>query len=716
MQHEFKIGNYVTNLVPHEVRRTHIGLPGLNPIPLQDSASRVQMLCSQLGQTLVFHGLEENQLQSGIEYEMAKGNFRVEIAQRSRVLAVIPRYSQTMGANSINENPETYVIYQDISDHHTVGQISVVQLPRHFSYHSYFGFDYQNGPGLKNLRKEEILEAGTVLLETPTTSESGSYQFGLNATVALMTLPEVSEDGVIMSESFRKKTTFYKYETRIIECGKNSFPLNIYGNDDVYKILPDIGEQVRADGVLAVLREIDDEMAIVDQNRISTQVIEYGFDQKVHVVGGGVVVDISVICNDDSQNRLTDQTRQLEKYIQASTAFHKRILVIHKEMLKKYGPDNLPYTGEFYNLVKTSLIETNNEGREKIQKSYRRSQLDHFRITVVVKQEIKPNYGFKITNLGGCKGVACGILPDEDMPVDAEGNRADIIMDPKAFVNRMTMSGLITQFLTATARDISKRLCVKLDIKHKDRRYSAERKLNQLVIDNPRLVQECFDYVMGFLKLCAPLQHERYEREGWSSPMSLSYLVTSCIDMMYLYTPVEFSPEYAKNIPIINEIYRPCRGPVLITKSNGEKVWTKNDVMLGKMYIVLLEKIGDEMSAVSSAKVQHHGVLAQLGKQDKYSDAIRNQPIKGISEADAAAFVAYCPVKFAAELMDRNNNPQTHREIIRSVQNAERPTNIANIIDRKKFPYGSTKPIQFLDHLSTCSGWRFVYNSRKNKG
>lgn len=712
-QSGFMIGNYVTRLFPHEIRRTHLGIAGMNPIPLHDSSSRVQMFCSHLGQKLVVHGVEENQIQSGMEREFGKGNFRIEMPVRARILAVIPRYGQSMGADVIKSNPETVVIYQDISDRNTVGGIGVIILPRHFGFHPYFGFDYKNGAGLQKLRKDEIIEAGTVLLETPTTSETNGYQFGINANVALMTLPEVSEDGVIISESFAERMKFYKYETRFIEFGKDQFPLNIYGDENNYRILPEIGDRIRDDGLLAVLRESDDLMALVDQNRNSTRVVDYIFDTKVHVVGGGVVENIIVTCNDDSQNRITDQTRQLEKYIQATTSFDKRILSIHHEMEKKYGKDNLPYNGDFYLMVREAYIGTNLEGKEKVQKLYRKSQLDHFRVMVVIKKEIKPNFGFKITNLGGCKGVVCGIRKDEDMPVDAEGNRVDVIMDPKAFVNRMTTSGLITHFLTAVARDIVKRIRPKLGIEEKEKKWSAERKIQQLLKTNPDVVRESYEYMMEFLKRATPLQHERYEQERFDSPMALSYLVHSCIDKMYLYTPIEFAPSYADIIPEINRIFKPCRGPVLITKRNGEKVWTKQAVMVGSMYVILLEKIGDDLSAVASGKTQHHGVLAQIGKQDKYSDSIRNQPIKGIGEPDGRLMVAYCPLPFIAELMDRNNNPLVHKEVIANTLSAANPTNIKCLIDRKKFFYGSTKPIQFLEHLSVCSGWKFVYHSHK---
>jgi DNA-directed RNA polymerase beta subunit len=528
-----------------------------------------------------------------------------------------------------------------------------------------------------------------------------------------MTLPEVSEDGVIMSKSIADKMKFHTYETRFIEWGKNQFPLNIYGDDESYKIFPDIGEQVGEDDLLMVLRDIDPKMAIVDKNVYSTKVVDNIFDTKVHVVGGGTVIDVEVICNDDSQHRITELNQQLNKYIEGISVFHKKILEFHKGVLKKYGTEDLPYTPELWQLVRESLIATNVYGKEKIQKLYRKSQLDHYRVKIVVKREITPDKGFKITNLGGCKGVVCAIWDDDKMPVDADGNRADIIMDPKAYVNRMTMSGLIAHFLTATSRDIAKRVRANFGIERGISHYKAEKLITKAIETDSKSVQENWNYIMSYYQLASPIMYDHYSSFTITSPEVISNLATICRDMIYLYTPLEYSPDYSKVIPLINEKFKPLKGPVTITKENGERTLTKENVMIGSMYIILLEKIGDDLSAVSSAKLQHHGVLAQLGKLDKYSESIRNQPIKGLGEPDVRNFVAYCPMEFIAELMDRNNNPIVHKNIVRTILDAPKPTNIPKLVNRKELPFGSTKPIQFMDHLSQCSGWKFVYHSWK---
>ena len=63
--------------------------------------------------------------------------------------------------------------------------------------------------------------------------------------------------------------------------------------------------------------------------------------------------------------------------------------------------------------------------------------------------------------------------------------------------------------------------------------------------------------------------------------------------------------------------------------------------------------------------------------------------------------------------MDRNNNPSTHAEIVKQILIADKPTGIKELIDRTKFPFGNTKPLQILNHIALCAGWKFEYEQKQ---
>lgn len=48
-------------------------------------------------------------------------------------------------------------------------------------------------------------------------------------------------------------------------------------------------------------------------------------------------------------------------------------------------------------------------------------------ITFVIEHLIVPTIGYKETDIHGGKGVICSVREDEDMPMDADGNRADLV-------------------------------------------------------------------------------------------------------------------------------------------------------------------------------------------------------------------------------------------------------------------------------------------------
>jgi hypothetical protein len=68
---------------------------------------------------------------------------------------------------------------------------------------------------------------------------------------------------------------------------------------------------------------------------------------------------------------------------------------------------------------------------------------------------------------------------------------------------------------------------------------------------------------------------------------------------------------------------------------------------------------------------------------------------------------------FVAELMDRNNNPKTHKSIVRSFLATDQPSNIDRLIDRRLTPFGGSKPVSLCHHFLSCSGFKFQYEAYK---
>jgi hypothetical protein len=294
------------------------------------------------------------------------------------------------------------------------------------------------------------------------------------------------------------------------------------------------------------------------------------------------------------------------------------------------------------------------------------------------------------------------------MPVDAAGNRADMIMDGNSTVNRMNVGRLYEQYINGASRDVAKKIRQDLGIKQKD--IHAKTKVEQIFYDNNALFTSTYNYLMGYYKIISEKMF------GWLNDASeedkIGHLASIVKDNIYLYMPTDIETEYVDIVKNLEKHYPQTYGPVSYIGNSGVRVTTKDPVRIGSMYIILLEKTGDDWASVSSGKLQHFGILSQLTKQDKYAQPTRMQPVRAIGESEARIFVSYVGVEGMAEIMDRNNTPRTHKEIVSNILKAKSSTNIDNVIDRKEFPLGGPKPLNIVNHFLLCAGMRFVYDNQ----
>jgi hypothetical protein len=73
--------------------------------------------------------------------------------------------------------------------------------------------------------------------------------------------------------------------------------------------------------------------------------------------------------------------------------------------------------------------------------------------------------------------------------------------------------------------------------------------------------------------------------------------------------------------------------------------------------------------------------------------------------------VSYAGPKIMADILDRNNNPFTHKHILETLLRAEKPTALHSVVDRNQVPLGGSKPLQLVRHVAQCGGWKFVYEA-----
>jgi len=692
--------------VPNQLHRDLLSVNSLNPYDGMDSSGRKQMFSSHIGQTLVVKGATERRIQTGMEREYGKYTFSTKIPEDCTIIKVIERYRGGYGQDTIAYVPEAIIIYEE----DVTLRIGMVSVKNYASHHQYFGFEYKRTSAMSQVRPTKAFKGGTILQDSPSVKENGAYMYGVECNVLFGSTPGTSEDGIVISRDVLPRFAFNTFETRTVEFGSKWFPINLYGDEKTYKPFPDIGDTIRADGLLAAFRRQDENLAPVEQNIYALLEPDFIFDKLVYAAGaGGEVIDIRVDHDAEASHTPTPlgMEVQAEKYDRARRNFYMEIKLEYDRLRRARG-DKLRLTPEFHRLCVEAISVVGDTKGKKIVRLYRQAPLDDWRLTFVVKYLVTPTIGFKLTDCHGGKGVICQIREPHEMPVDEAGNRADLIIDPGSTNSRMNLGRLQEQYVNASGRDTVVQIRNLLGFGPKGD-YHAEEIIDNLERTAKSTVDTAWDYLLGFYKIVSPKMFVWMTTPNGYSKSRAHHLADIVNRGMYLYSPPDNDPEHPTVVSELQERYRPVYGPIRYVGNSGRTVTTRNPGRIGSLYIILLEKTGDDWTACPSGKLQHFGVLSQVTNQDKFSQPSRTQAIRAWGESEVRVGVSYAGPHVMAEILDRNSNPATHRQILHAIFASETPTNIVSVVDRTKIPLGGSKPLQLVKHIGMCGGWRFVY-------
>lgn len=696
----------IANNGENQLHPEMLGIHALNFAARHNSSSRSTMFSSHFSQRLVINGATESRIQTGMEQEFSKYTFAVKMPENGQIIKVIDRYPRGIGEDSLKFNPETIVIYENDE----TKEIDYFSIPRYCSHHQFFGFEYKLKDTTNLLKPAAFIGKDTVFADSPAVSENNGYMYGIELNVAFMSVPSVSEDGVMVSEDVLDKLKFKIFETRVVEFGAGQFPLNLYGNKDNYKPFPDIGDHIREDGVLMMLRTYDNDLMPVEMSIYDTQEPDFTFDKGVYVRGGeGRVIDIKVTCNNNPVRQLpTAMCSHVDKYSRALQKFYQEIIATEEklryERKKKFGEGKLKLSPKFHRLIVESLAMTNhNQSKMKhnLNLLYRKAPIDEYRVEFVIEYELRPTIGNKITDKHGGKGVFCKIEKPENMPVDADGNRADIVMDSAATISRMNLGRLYEHYLGGSARDTSKEIRKILNI-------SGKTTSEKLMSIDHKLIEKAFNYALGYYSIVSQKQYDFF-RDEITDEERYEHLADIVNEGIYLYYPIDNEKLTDQVVRELELKYKTTYGPVSYVGDSGERVTTQNNIRIAPLYLMLLDKIADDWSSVSSGKLQHFGVLSPMTKSEKFSYPYRNSPVRTIGETEGRIFAGYCGREAIAEMMDRSNNPFSQRNTVWNILNSETPGNIDRVVDRNYIPLGSNRPLQLVSHMTKVAGFEHVY-------
>lgn len=686
-----------------EIKHEFLGLAAINSYIANTSSSRAVMDFSHLASRVPLITPDERLIKSGIEYEMGKYINDVRSTENCVVKAVIPRYKDYS-----LQPPSTSVFVEydkDYEDGRGVQMvIDIIDIPSYKSTHGFFGYDLFPTDTLENIEYGSPLPKDTLLAKTNSYGKEGAYRFGLNANVAFMSHPSVAEDGFVMSESFLERAKFTSITKRIININKNTIPLNLYGTKDDFRFLPDIGQAVRADGLLCAYRERNDWFSIYDLNDTNLSEVDMAFDEKIYVGPDSTVIDIQVIKGNGKPEFTSKITEQLDNYAEMLNSYYARVIrqyeLLIAEKKSLYGNlDNVRLSPRTHRFITDCYVKLNSSSNRKNTLCYRKLPIDQYRIEITTRSVIKPDMGFKATDVHGSKGVICAILPDEMMPVDKNGVRADIITDSATIISRMDPGKAYEAYIGGVSRDNRDRLRHMLSSSYGGRVFNDP---------PPEAIEVARTYLRELYALINSdmtdfldsLNHEELRR----------HVLEVLNEALYIYYPCDNERNI---IDVISDIekskFKPTCGKLSYVNDLGERVQTTEDIQIGVLYFMFLEKIANLYSAVSSSKVNNFGFPVKGASVDKHKYPHSQTPNKLLAETENRILISHIGPEAVADMIDLALNPTAHKTVYRDIIQSDVPYNTEFDVDRSDIPLGNTKSLQILNHIFTAAGFTMTY-------
>lgn len=670
---------------------THLG-----PWAVCSSPSRLVMLASQIQQKLITKGINRPRFFTGVEKEYAKYAFGCRADNPYEVIAVVDKFETGRGASSFRYNPKRIIIVKNI----LTGVYDYLEYDTYCSHHTSFGFEFQ--PVIENakyIQPGEIIQRDTELTRSPGVMPEGDYVFTTRTKSVFLSHHSVTEDGFGVSKEWCEENRTTGYGEVIIIVPKGKYPTNTYGDSKRYQPLPLPGERIRKDGLLMSLREYDDILGAVEMTDDAMSTYDYYFDEKYFIEAGvdnARVVDIELWNSDGDKldqaplfmGKQDGEDDALERLWKAKIKFHQNIVSAHKSIRSLLPKGKEPkMTKKLHRLVTDSMVYLNApEGKRKYR--FKKQSIPTLYIKINFMYDITPTIGYKLTNLYGMKGVICMVKPRAEMPRYADGTTADFIGDGFSIINRMNPSVFFEHYCN----------------------YIAEQRVEKPIRE--RLAKSktkddyewCWELLQRFYRPAVPMYLDKINSQNWNFNRIRAHVDKVAESTVHAWMPPKTPGLGIKQIQSIRNAFPEEPEHVTWINDLGNQVTSNKPVIIGEMCLMVLEKTGHDWGAVDVAKRQVHGVPTKPSGRDRYNLPFRKIPFRLFGESEIRNYAGIIGGHWAADMLDRANNPRAQEYIWKQVIETEHPTNLEHSVDRIKIPLGEGMALSYLNNALYCAG------------
>ena len=504
-----------------------------------------------------------------------------------RVIAKISKFSFSPNHHYwlVLENPNTRKIdvVERISYHHVTES---------------YGYLYNNTT-MDSFQVGQFIPKNTIVQKSLSFDEYMNRRDGVNFNVAYMSLDKNMEDSIIYSDVAAEKLTSPLIKPVEIMINENDIPLNLYGNEQMYKAIPDIGEDVK-NSVLIALRKEKKEESVYTQ---SAERLRHPMMSDNKYTLNGKVIDINIRCNNPS-NLDGYYYGQFKMYYQQLQRMSAEVV----SCITQYVSAGYTLTYDAQKLFANSKRVLN--GDQYIGKKL----FSNIILEIVVLEERKIQAGDKASNRYGGKGVISTILPQKLMPRFGNNQYVDVILNSNGVYGRENIEQLM---------ELSKN--------HIGTEILAYIRHNKMSVD------DAFGLIEKFMRFISPEEANELRKllNQMEEDEKISYLNSILLDDAIHISERPISESI--NIDKLAEMYeafpwvKQVEIEVPMTDSNGNIRYVKarRPIVVGKQYTFRLKQYAEEKfsaTSLSATNIRNENTKSKAARD--YRELYSNTPIR----------------------------------------------------------------------------------------
>lgn len=650
-----------------------------------NSSSRLGMLAHHLSQDICVRHPDKARTLTGFEDQIPVFDIRMPVD--GVVIKVFKKFAKTFGAPAFDNNPLTSVIFRN----NDTGQYDVVQITQFNDAHINFTTRYVHMPIVKSLHPGMAIRQGTLFARNPTQDEDGYFCAGVSANVVYLSLPASMEDGYIVSISFAYRAGLCRSESYVGSYGRKSYPLNAYGTADRFQAFPNNGEKIRPDGLVMAFRRYDPLYDGLLMSNDSLTMIDPENDICVYGIPGATVDDITIESGiGESKTKVMTppaMAAQPEMYIDKIHQYYDGLLEWYEDLSSK--DKNINLSDSLTQLITRAYADRPNVKRYKntttgiVRRVYNSIPLDEYRVKISVSYMMDLSQGCKMTGLHGDKGVICDIRPDDEMPIDEAGNRADVVKFGKSPIARTDPGQVYEPYINGAARDLS---------------FWVRDVWNVL----PK--EQIWDRVYAYYTAVSTEFKTTIDKAFPTWREKIEHLEDIVKNGIYnVISPDD--PDLNWEIFLrIEDVISPTYGRVTY-KVDGETYLTKDKAFIGVQQFIILEKSYMRPMQISCGIIQHHGLLAGANKLMRNSRPSKLQASTIASETEGRLYPSIMGAEPVAKAFTIANSPAAQKQVVLAMLDSKYPTRIPKI---EGIVPGSHRGVRLVNSVLTGFGTAIV--------